>query len=103
MFKLFLKGDLVPREMLSFQRISSESVLPTRIEFLRSVLVTKSGGVFHVRPIVGIKQVNSIYINEMGGCIVKGGENGIVIHNVPLINLYSAIVVLSFFLALFHV
>ncbi|HCN5245487.1 hypothetical protein IXW83_13635 [Escherichia coli] len=94
MFKIFLKGTSVPKEILSFHRRSHESVLPKRVEFTRAVLITEKYGEIHVRPIYGILKANSIYIDEIGGCIVKGGINGTIIHNLPIFNLPSITIML---------
>ena len=89
MFKIFFKGQAVPSEILSFHRRNEHCILPSKVEFLRAVLITKKYGVFHVRPLIGVSKVSSIYIDKLGGCIVKGGEDGLVIHNIPIFNFLS--------------
>lgn len=92
--KIYFKGDTVPPSVLSFHKRVDESVLPSRVEFTRSVLVTNSKGIYHIRPIFGFFQVNCIYADEASGCIIKGGGSGIFVHVVPIINILSICVFL---------
>ncbi|GHS71811.1 hypothetical protein EKTHUN627_26100 [Enterobacter kobei] len=77
--------------------------MPKKVEFLRAVIVTSKDGEFHIRPLLGITKVNCIHIDEIGECIIKGGDNGVVIHVIPLINSFTLPLILSIFLAIFYV
>lgn len=94
MIKIYFNGDHVPPSVLSFHKRVDESVLPSRVEFTRTVLVTNFKGRYHIRPIFGFYQVNCIYVDEASGCIIKGGGNGIFVHVIPIINILSICVFL---------
>lgn len=98
MLKIFFKGEAVHSGILTFHRRNENCILPGKVEFLRTVLVTEKHGEYHVRPLIGVSKVNSIYIDELGGCIVKGGGNGIVIHNKPIFNPFTLSIIILFFL-----
>jgi hypothetical protein len=79
MFKIFFKGEAVPSEILTFHRRNENCILPGKVRVSKDCACNRKHGEYHVRPLIGVSKVNSIYIDELGGCIVKGGGNGIVI------------------------
>lgn len=104
MLKLFFKGDAVPENILTFHKQSEESILPKKVVFLRTALVIVINGVCHVRPLFGFFKVNSIYIDELEGCIIKSTKDELIIHVKPLLSLRElAISILLIILVLIHV
>lgn len=102
MIKIYFNGDPVPPSVLSFHKRVDESVLPSRVEFTRTVLVTNCKGIYHIRPIFGFYKVNCIYVDEASGCIIKGGGSGIFVHVIPIINILSVCVILLITLLALH-
>lgn len=104
MLKLFSKGDAVPESILTFHRRSEQSILPKEVVFLRAVLVIVINDVCHVKPLFGLFRVNSIYIDELEGCIIKSTNDELVIHDKPLLNLTNfAILILLIALVIMYV
>lgn len=93
MFRFYVSGESVPKEVMHVQPLSSHSIIPEVVIFSRCVLVYTIGNSYHIRPLIGMLRVNSIYIDQAGDCKIIGGGRGLRVHTLPIVGLHSVLMI----------